>query len=331
MTTMTSSPVPAGPSPSEPAIRTRGLTKRYGDLLAVDNLDLEVRSGEIFGLLGPNGAGKTTTILMLLGLSEPTRGEVSVVGLDPARQALEVKRRVGYVPDNVGFYAGLTGRENLAYTARLSRLGGREAASRVAELLSDVGLTERADDKVRTYSHGMRQRLGIADALVKSPDVLILDEPTIGLDPRGADQILELVWRLAADRGVAVLLTSHLLGQVQEMCGRVGIFVSGRMVAAGSVTELADQHGGRYVHEVMARGSADVGELLRGLPGAVRVTQDGDIWLVNGAEDLRESIATRLGEAGLIVTHLRQREEDLGQIYRRYFSGDDDHDIVRTS
>src|SRR5690554_5729076 len=224
-----------------PAIWTHALTKHYGDTVAVDKLDLSVPPGEVFGLLGPNGAGKTTTILMLLGLSEPTAGRVRVVGLDPTRSAIDVKRRVGYVPDSVGFYNHLTGRENLQYTAALNGLDRTAGEQRAATLLKEVGLEERADEPVRVYSRGMKQRLGIADALIKNPDVLILDEPTVGLDPRGADHVLELVTRLATERGVAILLSSHLLGQVQAICNRIGIFVRGKMVASGTVDELAAQ------------------------------------------------------------------------------------------
>jgi ABC-2 type transport system ATP-binding protein len=177
----------------EPVIRTRGLTKRYGTLTAVDNLNLAVYPGEIFGLLGQNGAGKTTTILMLLGLTEPTKGEARVMGLDPAREPRLVKRRVGYLPDAVGFYGGLTGRQNLRYTARLNGLRGAEAETAMADVLDQVGLDDRADDLVETYSRGMRQRLGIADALVKSPDVLILDEPTTAIDPLGVVEMLDLL------------------------------------------------------------------------------------------------------------------------------------------
>jgi len=184
-----------------PLIRTRRLTKRYGDLTAVDRLDLEVHRGEIFGLLGPNGAGKTTTILMLLGLSEPTEGDVSVVGLDPTRNPLGVKRRVGYLPDNAGFYGNMTGRQNLRYTARLNGLRGESAEGQIDDVLGQVGLIDRADTRVDTYSRGMRQRLGIADALVKDPDVLILDEPTIAIDPIGVAEMLELMRQLVRERG----------------------------------------------------------------------------------------------------------------------------------
>ncbi|MEO8208527.1 MAG: ABC transporter ATP-binding protein, partial [Chloroflexota bacterium] len=198
-------------------MRTRALTKRYGEIVAVDALDLEVRAGEIFGLLGQNGAGKTTTILMLLGLTEPSGGAARVLGMDPARRPLDVKRRVGYLPDSVGFYGDLTGRENLRYTARLNGLHKDEAEVAITHVLEQVGLVGRADTPTDTYSRGMLQRLGIADALLKSPDVLILDEPTTSIDPIGVVEILELLRNLVRDRGTTILLSSHLLGQVQSV------------------------------------------------------------------------------------------------------------------
>jgi ABC-2 type transport system ATP-binding protein len=231
-----------------PLVRTRELTKRYDDVVAVDRLSLEVRRGEIYGLLGPNGAGKTTTILMLLGLAEPTSGEARVLGLDPARQPLEVKRHVGYLPDSVGFYGRLTGRENLRYTARLNGIPQADAEAAITELLEHVGLDEAADRAVDTYSRGMLQRLGIADALVKEPQILILDEPTTAIDPTGVADLLALIRRLVADRGIAVLLSSHLLEQVERLCDRIGIFSRGRLLAEGSVAELSQRAGGEGLH-----------------------------------------------------------------------------------
>ena len=188
---------------------------------------------------------------MLLGLSEPTSGEASVMGLDPAWEPREVKRRVGYLPDAVGFYGGLSGRENLRYTAQLNGLGRRETETAIDGVLVNVGLTDRANDPVETYSRGMRQRLGIADALVKSPDLLILDEPTTSIDPLGVVEILDLLRKLVDERGLAIMLSSHLLTQVQSVCDRIGIFASGRLVGQGTVAELAAQFGdGTAVIEV---------------------------------------------------------------------------------
>lgn len=242
---MSATDAPArGPIPVE----ARNLTRRYGDFVAVDDLTFGVAAGEIYGLLGPNGAGKTTTILMLLGLSEPTSGEARVLGLDPARAPLEVKRQVGYLPDSVGFYGRLSGRENLDYTARLNGIDPAEAGERIERLLDEVGLTDAADRPADTYSRGMLQRLGLADALVKQPAVLILDEPTASIDPAGVAELLDLIRGLVASEGLAVLLSSHLLSQVEQLCDRVGIFSHGRLVAEGAMADLAERAGDRSLH-----------------------------------------------------------------------------------
>jgi ABC-2 type transport system ATP-binding protein len=308
----------------EPAIRTRSLTKKYGEFTAVNSLDLEVSPGEIFGLLGPNGAGKTTTILMLLGLSEPTEGEAEVGGLDPARFPLEVKRRVGYLPDNVGFYATLTGRENLRYTARLNGLEREEGEARIEALLQQAGLSDAADSRVDTYSRGMRQRLGIADTLVKDPDVVILDEPTVAIDPEGVAEVLALIRALARDRGVTVLLASHLLHQVQSVCDRVGIFVAGRMVAQGPMNELAERLAeGPVTVEVGVEGDeAEIERALRSVPGVEQVERDERdtrLWRLRAEGDVRDAVARALVSDGLPLRHLRRSGDELDEIYRRYF------------
>jgi len=264
----------AAASASDPTapIRTRALTKRYGERIAVDALDLEVRAGEIFGLLGQNGAGKTTTILMLLGLTEPSGGSARVVGLDPTRHPLEVKRRVGYLPDSVGFYGNMTGRENLRYTARLNGLVGDEAEEAISIAVEHVGLSDRADTRTDTYSRGMLQRLGIADALLKDPDVLILDEPTASIDPIGVEDVLRLLRRLVQERGITILLSSHLLNQVQSVCDRVGIFAFGQLIGVGTVPELAERFGFslNHIEVVVDAGTgrdADVAALLNAIDG----------------------------------------------------------------
>jgi ABC-2 type transport system ATP-binding protein len=308
----------------EPAIRTRALTKKYGEFTAVNSLDLEVSHGEIFGLLGPNGAGKTTTILMLLGLSEPTGGEAEVVGLDPARFPLEVKRRVGYLPDNVGFYATLTGRENLRYTARLNGLEREEGETRIDALLQQAGLGGAADSRVDTYSRGMRQRLGIADTLIKDPDVVILDEPTVAIDPEGVAEVLALIRSLARDRGVTLLLASHLLHQVQSVCDRVGIFVAGRMVAQGPMNELADRLSeGPVTVEVAVEGeAADIERVLRSVPDVDHVERDERdprLWLIRAERDVRDEVVRALVSERLPLRQLRRSGDELDEIYRRYF------------
>ena len=308
--------------PEDAVIVARRLTKLYGEFPAVSNLDLTIRAGEVFGLLGPNGAGKTTTVLMLLGLTEPTRGVVRVLGLDPTREPLAVKRHVGYLPDNVGFYGGMTGRENLRYTAKLNGIGRTAAEARIDELLAEVRLTDAADHKAETYSRGMRQRLGIADALVKSPSVLILDEPTIAIDPAGVEELLALLKRLVAERNLTVLLSSHILGQVQGVCDRVGFFSAGRLVAAGPLDELARGTDRTIQLEVGVDGDpAAIDPIAAALPGvrSVEPSPDNDRYrVVTSTDDVAGPLATALAAAGLPLVHLRRRGADLQELYRRF-------------
>lgn len=220
-------------------IQTEELTKRYGLQTAVNKLNLSIYEGEVFGFLGPNGAGKTTTLLMFLGLTEPTSGKVTVIGFDPTRDPFHVKEKVGYLPENVGFYDDMDARQNLRYIARLNRIPDKVSDTRIDETLSLVGLLEEAKKKVGMYSKGMRQRLGIAEVLVKEPQLIFLDEPTIGLDPDGTNRMLDLIHSLSRDRKITVFLSSHLLDQVQRICDRVGIMIKGNLVAAGPIEELA--------------------------------------------------------------------------------------------
>jgi len=220
-------------------IHTQDLTKRYGSQTAVDRLNLEVARGEIFGFLGPNGAGKTTTFLMLLGLSEPTSGSARVCGFDPTREALKVKRVVGYLPENVGFYDDMTAVDNLRFVAHLNGIRDGALAGKIDAVLDRVGLLAEARKRVGAYSRGMRQRLGIAEVLMKEPQVVFLDEPTIGLDPDGTQKMLEMVRLLSRERGITVFFSSHQLDQVQRICDRVGIMLQGHLVGVGSMDDLA--------------------------------------------------------------------------------------------
>lgn len=222
-------------------IRTNELVKQYGDVTAVDHLNLEIHKGEVFGLLGPNGAGKTTTTLMLLGLTDPTSGTAEINGLDCTRDALAVKKIVGYLPDNVGFYPDMSGRENLIFSGMMNGLTRKEAEERAVSLLERVGMTYAADRKTGTYSRGMRQRLGIADVLMKDPEIIIMDEPTLGIDPSGMRELTALIRELSVKDGRTILISSHELYQIQEISDRVGIFVKGRMIACGRIDELGQQ------------------------------------------------------------------------------------------
>ncbi len=222
-------------------IEIEDLSKEYNGQLAVDGLSLQIREGEIFGFLGPNGAGKTTTILMLLGMTVPSGGRVRVMGFDPTRQPLEVKKSVGYLQENMGFYGDLSARQMLAFIAELNAVPAPIATERIDTALSHAGLLEEADKKIGAYSRGMRQRLGIAEILLKEPKVAILDEPTLGLDPDATNRMMELIADICRERRMTVLLCSHLLHQAQKICHRVGIMIKGRMVAQGSVQQLAEE------------------------------------------------------------------------------------------
>jgi ABC-2 type transport system ATP-binding protein len=222
-------------------IEAEGLTKKYGKQTAVNNLALQIREGEVFGFLGPNGAGKTTTLLMFLGLTEPSSGKVRVIGFDPAREPFRVKEKVGYLPENVGFYDDMDAQQNLRFIARLNRIPDKVSAKRIDGLLEEVGLFEEAKKKVGTYSKGMRQRLGIAEVLIKDPKLIFLDEPTIGLDPDGTNRMLDLIHSLSREKNITIFLSSHLLDQVQRICDRVGIMIKGNLVAIGPIQELAEK------------------------------------------------------------------------------------------
>lgn len=297
-------------------IETHGLTKRYGRVVAVEDLNLEVQEGEVFGLLGPNGSGKTTTILMLLGLTEPTRGEARVLGLDPMREPLKVKSQVGYLPDQVGFYGELTAWENLRYTTRLLGLPEAEARARIEEVLKRMGLWEVRDRRVSAFSRGMRQRLGLAEVLLKRPKVAILDEPTLGLDPEAAREFLELIKGLKAE-GITILLSSHLLHQVQEVCDRVGLFHKGHLALLGTVEELAQRVlGGGY--EILVEASPGLEEAFRRLEGVARVAVEGGRYRILSSRDLRPELARIAVEQGELLS-LSLRRPSLDEVYAHYF------------
>lgn len=302
------------------AIRTVGLTKQYDGTVVVDGLHLDIAAGEVFGLLGPNGAGKTTTILMLLGLTEPSGGSMEILGLDPRRHPLEVKRRVGYLPDAVGFYDDLTGRQNLRFTARLNHIDDME--ERIDFLLDEVGLAHAGDQPAGEYSRGMKQRLGLADALVKDPSILILDEPTTAIDPEGVAEILDQIRHLAVDEEVTVLLSSHLLNQVQAVCDRVAIFVTGSVVAQGTPHELAAQQVGHVRVEFRF---ADDMDSNRSRLEQVETVDDVIHGRVPNSFIARLDVGTlpetvsALVSSGSNLVGVRRVDEDLDAIYRRYF------------
>jgi ABC-2 type transport system ATP-binding protein len=310
---------------SDNVIEARGLLKLYGGARVVDAIDLSIRRGEIFGLLGPNGAGKTTTILMMLGLTEISGGSVNVLGFNPVRQPLEVKRRVGYLPDAVGFYDNLSARENLIYIARLLDIPRRETEARIMEALRSVDLADVADKRVATYSRGMRQRLGIAEIVMKRAEVAILDEPTSGLDPHATFELLEMIRGLKR-AGVAVLLSSHLLDRVQSVCDRVALFNKGKIALMGTVVELANQVLGAGHPLLIEASGIDVAATLNGIEGVQQVLDAGSgAWRIIADRDVRSAVAQRIVNAGGSLTRLDQLQPSLEEVYTRYFTQEARH------
>ena len=318
-------------------IELADLTKKYGSFTAVDHLNLAIRKGEVFGLLGPNGAGKSTTILMMLGLTEPTSGSVRICGIDSTVNPIEVKRKVGYMPEDVGFYEDRTGMENLVFTARLNSIPVKEITQKAEQLINRVGLSDAAHKKTGKYSRGMRQRLALADVLIKNPEIIILDEPTLGIDPTGVREFLELIVTLSKEEGLTVLFSSHHLHQVQQVCDRVGIFVNGRLLAEGDIQTLSRKlfANNAYIIEVgvqvTAAGKSEIQgkknsiqslkDNLRQIEGVLSMSIKNDMISMECSRDATTDIARVVVDSGADLYYLNRKEYGLDDIYYRYFEG----------
>jgi ABC-2 type transport system ATP-binding protein len=314
------------------AIEARELTKRYDGTTVVDRLNLQVKESEVFGLLGPNGAGKTTSILMLMGLTEPASGSARVYGFNPTREPLKVKRIVGYLPEKVGFYENLTARENLRFIADLNGIGYAEANKRIDQVLETVGLTEseimekmgseaKREKTVGKFSRGMKQRLGIADVLIKQPKVVFLDEPTAGLDPKGINQLLDLIGGLP-QMGTTVVLSSHQLYQVQRVCHSIGILAKGKVVIQGSIDKLGREAlaGGRYQIEVeTVEPTPQLLDVIRGLQGVLSAAAEHNSIVISTDADLRAEISKAVVQNDFPLIQMKIQEFSLDDIYMKYF------------
>ena len=303
-------------------VETKDLTKIYDDTTAVDNLNLHIEEGDLFGFLGPNGAGKTTTILMLLGLTEPTSGSVHVAGYDSTRQPLKVKSVSGYIPEKVGFYENLTAAYNLAYIARLNNLPEDIVNKRVAETLDIVGLADKAEQAVGEFSKGMKQRLALADILIKMPRVAILDEPTAGIDPEGINQLLALIAEIARDRKMTVIMSSHQLNQVQRICNQIGIMVQGRLLVKGPPAQLGKESPDSSQFKIelkLTKITQGIIDTIKRIKGVLIVDKVEDKLLVECSEDLRPQIAKAIVEADGLLVEMKIQSYALEDIYLKYF------------
>jgi len=300
-------------------IRTENLTKVYNGKPAVDGLNLEVGEGEIFGFLGPNGAGKSTTILMLTGMIEPTAGRCFVNGIEVANDPLAVKKIIGYLPEDVGFYGNLTGEQNLDYFARFYDMNAADRKERIAEILRLVhldGVTQKAGE----YSRGMKQRLGLAQALINDPKVLFLDEPTANLDPEGVREYRDLVTRLAGE-GKTVFVSSHILSEVRAVCRTVGLLAAGRLVAQGTIDEVARTLAspGGETFRIVVETAEDLPDLSD--PDIIEFERDGNRAVIQAKSDIRERLAAAIAEEGLHIREIRLEEPDIEDAFMALYRG----------
>ena len=293
-------------------IKIEGLTKVYDGVPAVDSIDLTIEKGEVFGFLGPNGAGKTTTIGMMVGLIEPTAGHCYIDDIDVTRKPLEAKRITGYLPEGVGFYASLTGTQNLKYFSKFYGMKHSEADARITGLLERVGLG-KVEKQVGSYSRGMKQRLGLAQALLNDPEYVFLDEPTNGLDPEGVVHFREIIAELAA-RGKTVFFSSHIIGEVQQACRTIGIISRGRIIAHGTQDEI--RHKMRKTDEYVIRVEVAGGNVPPlADPRIVNAVYNNGSALVHASADIREDIADAVFRNGLRIRELSLKEKTLEELF----------------
>lgn len=304
-------------------IETNKLTKVYGNNTVVDDVNLKIDEGQIFGFLGPNGAGKTTTILMLLGLTTPSSGSAHISGFDSTKEALKVKRIAGYIPEKVGFYDDLSARYNLLYTANLNGIFDKKADQAVDKALEDVGLKDKAEEIVGHYSKGMKQRLAIADILVKQPKVAFLDEPTTGIDPAGITQILDLISNIAKTNNMTIVMSSHQLSQIQRICSHVGIMSKGRLISEGSIAELSKNAGGnKVIIEVqLSEITQDIVDAIKAIKGVLSVEREENSLNITSYVDLRREISKAISDKDGLITQMKLQSYALEDIYMKILKG----------
>jgi ABC-2 type transport system ATP-binding protein len=302
-------------------IQTHELTKHYGDIKAVDHLNLTVAEGEIFGFLGPNGAGKTTTLLMLMGLTVPTSGTATVGGYDIIKDSRNVRRIAGLLPEGAGYYEDLTAKQNLKYIGQLNDIPRIEAEKRISELLETVGLAKWADTKVEKFSRGMKQRLGIAQVLIKRPKVAFFDEPTIGLDPQGTKEIRDMLIKLNKEHGLTVFLSSHMLYEVQQTCRRVGIIRGGKLIAADTIENLSNKLAKEKItiEFELSKISPDLIREIKAIDGVTSVDQENHKLYVQMERDRSMEVSQTITKHGTMILLMKPKEYSLEEIFLKYY------------
>lgn len=292
----------------ELVVETKNLTKRFGRITAVDELSIEVHRGEVFGFLGPNGSGKSTTMGMILGLIAPTSGHAYVFGMDVTQNLTQILRRTGALTESTGFYPYLSGLENLRYFARIT---DGISPGRIEEVLDLVDLTNRAHDPFSSYSLGMKQRLGLASALLSDPEFIILDEPTNGLDPGGMKEIRELII-LLGERGKTVFLNSHLLHEIQQVCDRVAIIKKGKVITQGTVKELLNR---ANILQIQTTQNDRAFDLLSGREWLTNISREEERILLEIEPESAYKVSAVLAENGIYLTEMKYRENTLEDLF----------------
>jgi len=309
----------------EYAIETYDLTKIYKsggkEVMALDHLNLKVKRNCVFGLLGPNGAGKTTLIMTLIGLTLPTSGSAKVLGLDVVKESLKIRRRVGVLPEGAAFYDHLTAEQNLNYIAALNDIPMEARKKRIEEVLKIVGLLDVKDRKVGGFSRGMKQRLGVAQALLKDPELLLLDEPTAGLDPEASRNFKDLILKLR-DEGKTIMISTHLLFEVGPICDNIAIINRGRIVIQGNVKELIEKLMAEEGYKIKVWGKGNIGkfvEALANLKGVKNVRLEENYIIINAVSDIRVEVSRLASECGVEVATLELLTPSLEDLFLKYY------------
>ena len=306
----------------KPIIVAENLTKQYNGTTVVNNLNLKIQKGEIFGLLGPNGAGKSTIILMMLGLTEPTSGSIRVAGFNSTKEPIKVKRVTGYLPERLGFYEDLTARQNLKYTAELNSIAQKDIEAKIVEVLEIVGLEKNKNQLVGTFSKGMKKRLGIADVLIKDPELAILDEPTEGLDLKIANQILNNIQILNKVKNITFMISSHQLNLIQKICTSIGIMSKGKLIGEGRIDHMGRGlfSEGRYIIEIeLSNINPEIIEKLQQIDSVVSVESNENVLEITSDKDIRNLLSRVILDNNMLITKMNIKDSSLEEIYLKYF------------